>query len=93
MPNSQITKERLKWWEHTQRKLYKQEDLSSSRIKKLEAIPGWYWAIDRKQEVINKAHKVFKRAKERGGLPKQHSKNLQEKLYTKCILIHHVICC
>ncbi len=78
MKDDTITDEQLRMWAHQQRHYKKVNSLSKYRQNKLEALPDWYWRIDFKQEAIDKCSEIFKRAQERGSLPKHGSKYPQE---------------
>lgn len=62
------TKTQIATWSAKQRAKYRRGLLSKSEIKELESIPNWNWGHE--DRVVKTAHKVFKRAKIRGSLPK-----------------------
>ncbi len=66
-------------WASYQRVKHKNGLLELSRKKKLEGILGWHWGKNFKQESLNQCHEVFQRAQKRGRLPKQISKDPQER--------------
>jgi len=77
--NKTKTDERIIQWERFQRVQYKNGALTPYRIKKLESSPNWYWNLT--DEAVKMAHKIFKKAKEKGSLPKKSSKDPQEVKY------------
>ena len=74
-----ITDRQLIAWASGQRIRHTKGLLQLSKKKKLESLPGWHWKMDFKTDAIEKCHDVFKRAQERGSLPKITSKDPQER--------------
>jgi|ETNvirnome_2_130_1030620.scaffolds.fasta_scaffold12624_2 hypothetical protein len=77
------TDKQIIYWEYRQRARYKNGTLSEYQIKKLESSPNWYWGPDKK--AILRLLKIIKRAKDRGSLPKESSKDPQESKDAKWI--------
>lgn len=77
IPNSYSKNEiDLRNWCSVQRKAYKKGDLNEERIKRLEALPGWFWNLSDTRDIKGQnALKLFIKREQHARVPSTHIEN------------------